>query len=43
MANMEAVQFNLDRKGTYAEGTNSPSEIVEKVCTLINRPSSLQP
>ena len=32
-----------NKTGTYAEGTDSPSEIVEKVCTLINRPSSRQP
>jgi hypothetical protein len=36
-------QIAHNKTGTYAEGTNSPSEIVEKVCTLINRPSSLRP
>jgi hypothetical protein len=36
-------QIVHNKTGTYAEGTNSSSEIVEKVCTLINRPSSLKP
>jgi hypothetical protein len=31
-------QVIYNKTGTYVEGTNSPSEIVEKVCTLINRP-----
>jgi hypothetical protein len=36
-------QIVHNKTGTYVEGTNSSSEIVEKVCILINRPSSLQP
>jgi hypothetical protein len=31
-------QVIYNKTGTYAEGTDSPSGIVEKLCTLINGP-----
>jgi hypothetical protein len=33
-------QVVYNKTGTYAEGTDSPSGIVEKLCTLINGPGS---